>query len=483
MSESNQRRNPVADRVKIRRPDTPPRPRGEFDVSLLAQVHETWSSKLLHRFLTHDALRVLRTLTPILRLPAVPKLRLPSFTFVFRFDDVVDVLEHDRVFKVLGERIKRSNAGLNFLLGMPDDEERLGQPTRQANGDAIHEPRCPVHRDIDPSDRGYRSYQAQVQSLFKREDLPMVAEIVERHTENVLRAATHAEVDVIDKLITGCPIQICREYYGLEIPDDAELKHWLFMLSRWDFDPLDPSLFEASALEASQRLNELIDRSIAAHPDPQRTVLGRMLDQGLDRARLRVIMGGMVLGFVPTNTMAGDHILGQLLEHPEMQDCARRAAQLADPEPLKRCLFEAFRFDPLDREPLRVCTQDYTLAAGKWYSHKLRAGDQVIVMTRSAMMDRSAFVDPHKFNPERRGYNKLLFGYGLHRCIGAPLAETQLTSMFNVLLANRTLERTPGNTRQALGPFATSLKIRISPLGRRYRAENLGSRGLMTPAP
>jgi cytochrome P450 len=471
--ESNQRRYPASERVKIRHPDTPPRARGEFDVRLLAQVHETWSSKLLHRFLTHDALRVLRTLTPILRFPAVRKWRFPSFTLVFRFDDVIDVLEHDRVFKVLGERIKRSNAGLNFLLGMPDDQERLGQPIRQANGDAIHEPRCPVHRDIDPSDRGYRSYQAQVQSLFKREDLPMIAQLVDRHAEKVLRTASHADVDVIERLVTGCPIQVCREYYGLEIPDDQEFKHWLFMLSRWDFDPLEPSLFEAAALEASQRLNELIDRSIAADPHPERTVLGRMLAQGLDRARLRVIMSGMVLGFVPTNTMAGDHILGQLLEHPEMQDRARCAARLADPDPLKRCLFEAFRFDPLDREPLRVCTQDYTLAAGKWYSHKVRAGDQLILMTRSAMMDHSAFVDPHKFDPERREYNKLLFGYGLHRCIGAPLAETQLTSMFKVLLANRSLERVAGSTREALGPFATSLKLRITPLGRPYSVQSL----------
>jgi cytochrome P450 len=198
-----------------------------------------------------------------------------------------------------------------------------------------------------------------------------------------------------------------------------------------------------------------------------------LLAPGLDRARLRVIMGGMVLGFVPTNTMAGDHVLGQLLENPEMQACARRAAQLADPEPLKRCLFEAFRFDPLDREPLRVCTQDYTLAAGKWYSHKVRAGDQVILMTRSAMMDRSAFVDPHEFDPERREYSRLLFGYGLHRCIGAPLAETQLTSMFKVLLANRTMERASGSTREALGPFATGLKLRITPLGRPYSVQSL----------
>jgi cytochrome P450 len=89
------------------------------------------------------------------------------------------------------------------------------------------------------------------------------------------------------------------------------------------------------------------------------------------------------------------------------------------------------------------------------------------------MMDASAFVDPHEFKPERPAYNSLLFGYGLHRCLGAPLAETQLTSMFKVLLANRTMQRVPGSERAALGPFATRLKLRISPLGRPYSVQSL----------
>src|SRR5262249_37498045 len=154
-----------------------------------------------------------------------------------------------------------------------------------------------------------------------------------------------------------------------------------------------------------------------------------------------VIVAGMIIGFVPTCTMAGAHMLEQLLDQDEFRERARIAALAGDLESFKRCLFEAMRFHPLDREPLRVCTRDYTLANGTGRAHTVKQGQRVLPLTRSAMMDARRFPQPRVFDPERPQYDSMLFGYGLHRCIGAPLAEVQVVHSFRALLEKPNLRR------------------------------------------
>ena len=78
---------------------------------------------------------------------------------------------------------------------------------------------------------------------------------------------------------------------------------------------------------------------------------------------IRAILIGMIDGFVPTNTMAGGHILEMLLRKPVFMARAQAAASADDDALLKRCLFEAMRFKPLNPGPFRSCAEDYTIAS------------------------------------------------------------------------------------------------------------------------
>ena len=71
----------------------------------------------------------------------------------------------------------------------------------------------------------------------------------------------------------------------------------------------------------------------------------------------------MITGFVPTNTMAGGHILEMLLRKPAMMKQAQQAAEAGDDDRLMHCLFEALRFMPINLGPFRICARDYTVAA------------------------------------------------------------------------------------------------------------------------
>jgi hypothetical protein len=82
----------------------------KFDVSILRKL-PSWKERLFDFLLKRWVLRLLRARRPIFRLR--------RFMLVLRFDDVREVLMHDHVFEVLGQRVQEINGGgHNFLLGM-----------------------------------------------------------------------------------------------------------------------------------------------------------------------------------------------------------------------------------------------------------------------------------------------------------------------------------------------------------------------------
>ncbi|WSU46518.1 cytochrome P450 [Streptomyces sp. NBC_01089] len=57
----------------------------------------------------------------------------------------------------------------------------------------------------------------------------------------------------------------------------------------------------------------------------------------------------------------------------------------------------------------------------------MRAGEGVVAMLAMANRDGSVFRDPELFDPARReAHRHLAFGFGLHQCIGQPLARAEL---------------------------------------------------------
>ncbi|MGZ8312374.1 MAG: cytochrome P450, partial [Allosphingosinicella sp.] len=65
----------------------------------------------------------------------------------------------------------------------------------------------------------------------------------------------------------------------------------------------------------------------------------------------------------------------------------------------------------------------------------IRAGDKVVMWYMSGNRDEAVFPDAERFIADRENARRhLAFGFGIHRCVGARLAELQLATLFDVLL-------------------------------------------------
>jgi cytochrome P450 len=64
----------------------------------------------------------------------------------------------------------------------------------------------------------------------------------------------------------------------------------------------------------------------------------------------------------------------------------------------------------------------------------IRAGDKVVLWYVSGNRDEAVFADADRFIADRENARRhLAFGFGIHRCVGARLAELQVATLFEVL--------------------------------------------------
>jgi cytochrome P450 len=91
---------------------------------------------------------------------------------------------------------------------------------------------------------------------------------------------------------------------------------------------------------------------------------------------------------------------------------------------------EAIRWQSPVTHMRRTCTRDVEIAG-----QQLRQGDKVVMWYISANRDETVFPDAERFDIGRENARRhLAFGHGIHRCVGARLAEIQLAVLFEEIL-------------------------------------------------
>ncbi|MGW5107920.1 cytochrome P450 family protein [Nocardia sp. NPDC004123] len=98
------------------------------------------------------------------------------------------------------------------------------------------------------------------------------------------------------------------------------------------------------------------------------------------------------------------------------------AAALAGSLPWADVIEEALRFEPsIAHAPLRYAVSDFVLGGVT-----ITAGDPILSCPAGANRDPKIYGDSaSKFDPHRTNKDHMAFGYGAHRCPGAPLARLE----------------------------------------------------------
>ena len=98
--------------------------------------------------------------------------------------------------------------------------------------------------------------------------------------------------------------------------------------------------------------------------------------------------------------------------------------------PIDRVLDELLRYVCVAQLAFpRFARRDVTLRG-----QRIMTGDAVFCSLPTANRDPALGTDMDAVNPRRRTTSHLAFGFGVHRCLGAPLARMELRVVFPALL-------------------------------------------------
>lgn len=204
-----------------------------------------------------------------------------------------------------------------------------------------------------------------------------------------------------------------------------KLPEWSDWAAKIDIGP-DPVLNaerEGHVFAMAARFKELFDERKAAPPKgdllsimAHSTAMGDMDEQRFIGAIALLLVGG---NDTTRNSMSG--LIEQINLFPE--DWVR---VMADPVGLATTAgTETIRLQTPIAHMRRTATRDVEFGG-----QTIRKGDKVVLWYNSGNRDESAFPDADHWDPTRANSRRhLSFGYGIHRCLGARLAELQVATL------------------------------------------------------
>ncbi|MFF7988800.1 cytochrome P450 [Kitasatospora xanthocidica] len=178
---------------------------------------------------------------------------------------------------------------------------------------------------------------------------------------------------------------------------------------------------------AQQRLGDyLYALTEAKRAEPDDGILSRLVARGeLDTAEIG-LMGRLLLvaGHETTANMTAMSVLA-LLRNPDQLDHLRR-----HPESVTGAVEELLRYLTIVHSGLtRVATEDVELGGVR-----IRAGEGVICMINTANRDAGEFPGGDELDLTRDARRHLAFGFGVHQCLGQPLARLELQIALDTVL-------------------------------------------------
>ncbi len=249
---------------------------------------------------------------------------------------------------------------------------------------------------------------------------PRIIDIVERLLDEF---AASDDPNFISGFAYPLPATVIAGMVGVPDSDLDLFKSWSDDLATFvgsaQATPDKRERAERSTKEMTAYFSEVIAHR-RRHPVADQTIIDHMIEarEGEDALSEAELVSNCVLllfaGHETTTNLFGNGLLA-LLRHPD------QFAELADDPTLAAgAIEEILRYDGPIGTTTRVAVEDLELGG-----RTIARGDRVFSMIHAANRDPRRFDNPHRFDIHRTENRHIVFGYGIHFCLGAPLARLE----------------------------------------------------------
>ena len=249
--------------------------------------------------------------------------------------------------------------------------------------------------------------------------------IIEQHLQA-------GELDLLGDFASLIPASIIANILGIPEADVPHFTELVYSVSR----SLSPSYAQAeieSMQSSARQLMEYVDELLSARGAAlNNEFLASYLKTATDAGNLSA---AEILSQIITIIIAGSDTtrgaiavqVALLLQHREQWD-----AVCADPALIPGAVSESLRYEPVVGSFPRFTLEDIEIGG-----YLVPRNNILSLSTLSAMRDPSQYADPDRFNIRRTDHPRrhLIFGLGVHRCLGEILARAELEESLTALVS------------------------------------------------
>lgn len=236
------------------------------------------------------------------------------------------------------------------------------------------------------------------------------------------------QIDFIDDFAYKLPIIVIAEMLGLPVEDREKLRNWSVVLIETQVTEKNKKLIDENAEAFSDYLKNIFT---LRRKEPDNNLISAFLkleeaDDHMTEDELYAAIFLLIIAGHETTVNLISNGMHALLCHPEQLKLLKN-----NPELIHSAVEEMLRYNgPILTSTMRLAAEDINIKG-----ITIKKGDGILVLLSSANQDETKFDDSLRFDITRKNNKHLAFGYGIHFCIGAPLARLECEIAINTILS------------------------------------------------
>jgi cytochrome P450 len=323
---------------------------------------------------------------------------------VTRYDDVAKVLKDPRLIRNSAKFHSENNRDI-----VPSLERRVLLTNMLGS---------------DPPD--HTRLRSIVQKAFTPRIVAELRDRIEKVTNlQIDRVQEQGWMDVIEDFAIPISIHVICETLGISSKDQKLFREWSLTFNEASNDPKKMEQLHSNTLAYVAYMKEQFE---FRRQHPQEDLLTKLVQtkdgDGLTEDELySMVFLLLSAGHETTVNMMGNGMLA-LLENPD-----QLALLQENPNAIDTALEELLRY----YSPAEVTTNRYATEDIHLYEATVRKGEIMLPVLASANRDERKFTNPDQLDILRKPNHHFAFGYGIHYCIGAPVARLEGKIVFPTL--------------------------------------------------